>query len=217
MDYQTQSFYIFNFILLPEELYAIWEELNFHFIITNTRVDKSYTETTAKDFFNSYKLYFQKLVSRKKWEQGEHTLQIYMSIIDSLKKVSTGKIIDDKYKLFNLKEPVIDVGPLMLCFYNGKFSTRYLNDEGCIGLKLSYPKYVAFEKANKEYSSYVDTSKFGTKKLFDELIQRIKKKTRRMRIQYNSKEIKPNIYISNDAKIEMQKNYYLKSNNMFLY
>jgi len=214
---------LFHFILTPDEFPKIFEELQYSFVTTGSRVDSDYNETSKQDYFRAYKLFFETLLTgqqslgnRKPWTI-EHPVR--ESIIDDINKISFREITDKRgkpmpYKLVEPSEPVINITPFYLLYFPKHESLTIASDnrEGIIGLQLSYPKVVTW--FNSENPEEMETNSFDTFALFETLVARIKKNTRKAKMQGPTKLFKPNFWISRDAVSFINKNKYLKNNGL---
>jgi len=215
----------FKFILTPAEFESIFKDLNYYFIITNSRVEIDYTKTEKQFVFDSYKDFFNAiLIEEKKVEEKEQwsfESKIRISIIDSLSKIDFEDIRDKKgkisneFKLVRPIEPVINISPLYITSYKNKesLSISVYNTEGTIGLELNYPKFVSFAP---DFETPIETNSFDTYNLFNLLIKNIKSISNKAKVQSDTKLFRPNFWISPDAKKVINQNHYIKTNNLYI-
>ena len=213
----------FNFILTPVEFEFLFQDLQFYFVIDNRRVDIAYQQTEKNFIFNAYKLFFEQtligqneLEKAEKWEIEQN---IRISIIDDLKKIEFENIVDKKgvvsqeFKLVRPTAPVINISPFYLTLTKDeKLSVAYMNEAGIIGLQLTYPKVVSWQKDH--FNAVHETATFNSSRLFDILVNRIKNVTHKAKVNSISKTFKPNFWISKEASSQLNKNKYLTLNNL---
>ncbi|AXB58615.1 hypothetical protein [Flavobacterium fluviale] len=216
----------FKFILTPKEFESIFNEQKFHFIITNSRVYIDYKKTDEQFIFNSYEDFFNSVIIAKsklgRKEQWFFESKIRISITDDLSKIDFENIRDKKekiskdFKLVRPTEPVLNISPFYLTYSKTKesISVANMNEEGTIGLELTYPKFVSF--SNDSFNSIVDAHTFTTYNLFDDLMKNIKAISSKARLQSNTKLFRPNFWISTESKKIINTNPYLKSNNLII-
>lgn len=215
----------FNFILVPAEFESLFTDLQFYFIVHNRRVEINYEYSDHGFIFKAYQLFFEQtligqneLDRREKWEIEQ---DIRISITDDLKKIEFENIVDKKgfiseeFKLVRPTEPVINITPFYLTLTKDeKLSVAYSNEEGVIGLQLTYPKFISWKTDN--FNSVQETGAFGTSRLFDNLVDRIKNITHKAKMASLSKTYKPNFWISKQAVTLMNENRYFKLNHLTL-
>ena len=212
----------FHFILTPDEFPKVFDGLQYSFVETGTRVESDYKETSKENYFRAYKYFFeilltgqQPLGNREPWAIESAVRE---SIINDIAKISFREITDNwgkpiPYKLVEPSEPVINISPFYLLFLGEKKESLTIasdNKEGVIGLQLSYPKFVTW--FNTENPELMETNSYDTYTLYGILVERIKKNTRKAKIQSPVKLFKPNFWISRDAVSLINKNKYLKKN-----
>lgn len=214
----------FNFILTPKEFESIFKDLKFYFVITNTRVPIDYKATDKSYIFDSYNDFFNEIIIREKEfdqkEQWVYESKIRISITDDISKINfkeiTNKngIVSNEFKIVNPTEPVITISPFYLTFYKDKenLSVAYMNTEGTIGLELTYPKFISF--ADDGFNTTIDAHKFNNYLLFNDLVKNIKALSNKAKVQSSTKMYRPNFWISAEAKKEINKNFYLKTNSL---
>ncbi|MGB4775935.1 MAG: hypothetical protein WBP45_12225 [Daejeonella sp.] len=210
----------FKFVLLPEEFENLFTDLEYYFVITNQTVNKDYEVNDQSSVFKKYKDFFAKITSGQSWDaKQDWKLRVQGSIIDDKNKISFRDVKDEQGKLYpeykhaTPKEPVINISMFSLTFDN-QLSVQYYNEEGHIGLELTYPKLKSLDSEGCRLLS--DSPDYPAKNLYDELIRRIKETSNKAQMQSPSKLYKPNFWISATCKREINNNYYLKSNGLKL-
>nr|WP_299175170.1 hypothetical protein [uncultured Allomuricauda sp.] len=213
----------FKFILKPERLNSIFQNLNYWFFITNTRVPIDYEISQETTFFDDYETFFNRVVSGKEWNKKEDWAiesPIRVSITNNLDSIKFEDIknrkgeISSEFKLVRPSEPVVNIRPFYTYFKNGKLSIETSNDEGVLGLELSYPKVVSFGSEGHEY--LYETEQFSGFELLTELVKRTKKLSHKAKLTCNEKTYRPNFWVDNKLTEEINNNSYLKKNSLIL-
>lgn len=214
---QFKGWNLFYFILTPDEFEQLFDGLTYSIINTSERVDKDYKETAKQEFFEAYRAFFdniligQQLLNRQqRWNIEK---PIHESIIANIDKINFTDIVDEKgnpipYKRTERLEPVINIDPFYL-FWSAereKLSVIYSNEPGIIGLRLSYPKYVSLDNSN-----YIETLTYETVSIYETLVKRIKKISRKAKVQTPIKLFKPNFWVSTKAIEFINTNKYLQT------
>ncbi|MGN7810319.1 hypothetical protein [Flavobacterium sp. 22076] len=214
----------FNFIVTPQEFKSIFEKQTYDFVVTNSRVEIDYEKTEKHLLFDNYENFFYKILINKekldRKEQWPFESKIRISIIDDINKIQfesiTNKkgLISNEFKSVQPTEPVINIRPFYLTYFKIKesLSVAYMNEEGTIGLELTYPKLVSF--SNDNFRNFIDAHTFTTYNLFENLIKNIKAISNKAKLQSNTKLFRPNFWISPEAKKVINNNHYLKSNGL---
>ena len=211
---------LFYFIITPDEITEILEGLDQYIVTKNSRVELNYKDTSYQEFFNSYKVFFEQiLIGDKQFDKKEHwniERPVRTSVIDDINKIKFEVIIDEKgnampYNRIIPTEPVINIDPFYLFWSaeQAKLSVAYINEPGIIGLRSSYPKYVSFN-----YTDYIDTTAYKSFTLYKTMVDRIKKISRKAKVETPVKLFKPNFWVSSDAVGLINKNRYLKDNKL---
>jgi hypothetical protein len=213
----------FKFILTPKEFESIFKELKFEFVITNSRVEIKYEKTEDKFIFSSFEDFFNAvLITENKLdhkEQWAFERKIRISIIDDISKIHFRDIINkngtisNEYKVVRPTEPVINISPFDLIYFQTKesISVAYSNPGGTVGLELTYPKFVSF---SPDFETAIETNSFETFNLFNALVKNIKAISNKAKVQSSTKLFRPNFWISPEAKKVINQNYYIKTNNL---
>lgn len=213
----------FKFVLTPAELKEVFEGLDYWFVITNCRVDINYSVNDKISLFDSYKVYFNKITSGQAWDKREdHQIEsgVRLSITDDPKKIKFEERRDRKgelsreFKLVRHQEPVINISPFYLLYEQNKLTIETMNEEGILGLELSFPKFFSLD--SERHEQLHETSNFSTRKLFAELASRIAARTRKSKLISPTKLFKPNFRISADSIEMSNRNYYLRKNDLSL-
>jgi hypothetical protein len=213
----------FKFVLTPNELKDVFQGLEYWFAITNSRVPVEYEVNDKESLFGNYLVLYNKIVSGQPWIRKEDfriEMKVSLSITHDPRKITFERIEDKEiedghlYKLPFLMEPVIHISPFYLDYRNQELSDRFFNQEGIIGLELTFPKFAWFSDGGHKIKH--DTATFHGKHLYDELVKRIKKKTKKAKLTDTIKTFKPNFWISESASQDINANWYLRQNNLRL-
>ncbi|WP_222984049.1 hypothetical protein [Flagellimonas meishanensis] len=213
----------FKFVLKPESLSQVFQNMTYWFVITNSRVAIDYEMSKETSLFDDYRAFFTRIVSGKDWNRKEdwtYESAIRISVINDLETIIFEDIKNRKgeisleYKSIQPIEPVINIRPFYLYLKNGKFSIETSNDEGILGLELSYPKVVSFGSEGHEY--LYETDQYSGYELFMELTNRIKKLSHKAKLTGIEKTYRPNFWVDNKIPDEINNNSYLKKNRLIL-
>lgn len=222
-----KGWHTFKFIITPEEFESIFYNLNFHFVITNSRVEIKYKETSPVYIFDGYEAFFNKIIIKKnnmsQKKNWTYERKIRISVTDDISKINFIDICDQKgvispeFKLVRPSEPVINISPFFLTYSkeNENLSVSFFNTSGTIGLELTYPKFVSFE--NDGFTNLIDAQTYNNYKLFNDLVKRIKALSGKAKLQSNLKLYRPNFCISEKAKKSINENHYLKDNGLTIF
>ena len=90
----------FKFIITPQEFESLFQNLNYYFVITGSRVEINYKNTDEQYIFDSYKSYYDKVLTgeEKLDKKGQWSFErdIRISVTDDLSKINFQDIIDKK-------------------------------------------------------------------------------------------------------------------------
>ena len=220
--YFPKGWNIFNFIITPDELREVFG--GFHHVIYNRRVADSYTESDPSDFFESYKMLYEKLSTGYRFirkDDRQYFEGIHIGLSDDLSKCAYGEPYEkdtEWYKSSNFLEPCVGVSPLAF-FLSKEEKTLSIKGlytsypEYTVGLSIMYPKKVIFYKQNNEVERTVDCIDIDTYKVYQEIMRRIKAISKSLRFTSECKEFKPSVKISNYALNDFSNFYFYKENN----
>jgi hypothetical protein len=211
----------FKFVLTPDELKEIFTQLDYSFVITNQRVTIDYTVDDTTSLFQNYDAFFTKITSGEPWDKNVSwpiENGVRLSITQDPKKI---KFVDSKerngnvskeFKLVRPEEPVINIAPFYLNYQPDELSIETMNHEGILGLEFSFPKVVTLSSEGHE--KVHETSGYNNNKLFDELTNRIKEKTRKAKLTSPTKTFRPNFWVSVSSLESINKHHYLKKSGL---
>lgn len=213
-EFSAHNWDKFYFIISPDEFEQIFGELPAVFV-ARKKVDEPLQTVPKSAVFDKYNTLFYNILSKKcKGALMEGWFQ--ESIIDDLDKVQVEPIPkDDKrqYVFQSLRpaEPFIDLSPFDLIYLSDKkrVSLAYHNPCGVLGMSLNYPKAIAWN-----FTKMQATDDFAMRKIFDKLIKDIKKICKKAKIQRGEILFKPNLWISENAKKQINSNVYLQENHL---
>lgn len=89
-------------------------------------------------------------------------------------------------------------------------STIYFEPESTFGLRLTYPKTISLADKNNNLRGNYDTEKYPMCVIFNDIINRIKKISHKAKMVKGEQLLKPDFWISDKAKEQVGKNYYLQ-------
>ena len=219
--YFANSWHKFNFVITPKEFEMIFNREDFEFVINNTRVNIGYSHTEKQKIFTAYQQYYEKvLTSREKYEHEalwKIVNAMRQGMIDQTKKlifaevVLSGKV-SDEYKLVHCKEPFIEIDPFCLLYKKEKnlLSTIYHKPENVFGLQINYPKTISLADKNDNLRGNYSTEKYPMYAIFEDIIKQIKKISHKAKIMKGEQLLKPDFWISDKAKEQVGRNYYLQ-------
>ena len=211
----------FNFVITPEEFEMIFNREYFEFVTNNTQVNIDYSHTEKQEIFEAYQQYYEKVLTSGEKYEHEALWKIVnamrQGMIDQTKKlifpevVLSGKV-SDKYKLVRSKEPFMNIDPFYLLYKKEKnlLSTIYHAPENTFGLKLTYPKTISLADKNDNLRGNYSTEKYPMYAIFKDIIKQIKKISHKAKMMKGEQLLKPDFWISDKAKEQVGKNYYLQ-------
>ncbi len=121
-----------------------------HLVITNRRVPRSYRESAIEEYCAAYEVYVEAMqgVRPLNWRV---TGPVYVGLAHSLDIIGE-KVIDATYKLMEPGEPITQLAPFEVYFSRGTVSTGVGGSpERSLGLEMTYPKVVFFEREGYEH------------------------------------------------------------------
>ena len=211
----------FNFVITPKEFEAVFSRDDYEFVTSNMLVDINYISTEKQEIFNAYQQYYEKILLRE--EKYNHKIlwtienKMRQSMIDQTKKlifleVEGNKKDAVKYKEVRTKEPFMNIAPFYLLYIKEKnlLSTIYHAPENTFGLKLTYPKTISLADKNNKLRGNYDTEKYPMYAIFKDIIKQIKKISHKAKMMKGEQLLKPDFWISDKAKEQVGKNYYLQ-------
>jgi len=223
LNYYSEGWNIFNFIVTPDELREVLSD--FHHVINNRRVLADYVESDPEDFFVCYQKLYDKLSAGCKIENRYDWMGIlYVGVTDNLSKCAYGEPFchdDVYYKTKNFSECCPSICPFPLFIDHKKhINTSYCYaqmPEYTVGLSLSYPKKTVFysKDDNGEITVHdeLEADRLASFKVYQEIVKRVKSISKGMKITLSGKEYRPNVKISKNAEPDFYNFYFYKNNN----
>lgn len=203
----------FKFITTPDELEEMLEPLNF-LIFKSGLVEKDYKFSKLSEPINDYRNYWTKITSGTSWIPSlDNNLFARFLLTDNQNDIEFQDYHDPRYKILKESRPIIFLETFQVYYHDFKLSTNDFYPEGNIGLNLIYPKIFCYLN-NGQLTEFEKTDLFSTKYLFSQITEIILRRTKKLIFRTEEKVIRPNIYISDRAKIELSKNYYLNSKGL---
>ena len=89
-------------------------------------------------------------------------------------------------------------------------STIYHAPENTFGLKLTYPKTISLADKNNNLRGNYSTEKYPMYAIFEDIIKQIKKISHKAKMMKGEQLLKPDFWISDKAKEQVGRNYYLQ-------
>lgn len=213
-EFFPKSWHQFYFIITPEEFELIFSEMPTVFV-AQKEVEKPLQAVPKTQVIAKYKTFYHSVLY-KKCEQNLIEGWFQEEIIDDLAKIQVEPIAEaDKHRYVFQSvlpaEPYINLSPFDLMYLADKkqVSLSYHNPKGTLGMQLSYPKSVAWH-----YTQIEKTDDFPMRKIYDSLTAQIKKICQKAKIQRGGNIFKPNLWISQNAKKQINSNAYLQENNL---
>jgi hypothetical protein len=207
-----KGWYKFQFAVTPNEMSDVLRSQNPFVVNTNTRVPIDYSYTPLDEYLNSYQQYVDAMVNTVEvpWQ---FCSSISRGLATSLTVFESKACPDPAYKLMNPVEPVINLGPVPISYFNKKLSSKVVS-EICFGIEMTFPRVVSFDKDG--YEALYPTDSFETYKLFTELCSLITKMTKRCVFRSRLQQHRTKIRISHEMAVYMKKHAGLISLGLFV-
>lgn len=223
--YFANTWHKFNFVITPQEFEAIFGRDDYEFVIHNTRVDIDYTHTEKQEIFAAYCLYFEKIL-RNAAEYDYKTLNTIVDtmrqgMIDQTSKLAFSEVVlggkvSEEYKLVRSKEPFMELDPFYLLYRQSKqqLSTAYFESQNAFGLQLSYPKTISLADKNDNLRGNYSTTTYPMCAIYQDIVKNIKKTSHKAKLMKGELLLKPNFWISDQAKAQVGKHYFFQQHQM---
>ena len=223
--YFANTWHKFNFVITPQEFEAIFGRDDYEFVIHNTRVGIDYTHTEKQEIFAAYRLYFEKIL-RNEAEYDHKTLNTIVDtmrqgMIDQTSKLAFPEVVlggkvSEEYKLVRSKEPFMELDPFYLLYQQGKqqLSTAYFESQNAFGLQLSYPKTISLADKNDNLRGNYSTDAYPMCAIYQDIVKNIKKTSHKAKLMKGELLLKPNFWISDQAKVQVGKHYFFQQHQM---
>ena len=208
MNWYANSWKKEYFLIIPEEFKSIFE--SYHFVVTGTGVKKDYTETNPNVVFEEYSLLYSDLLSGKefKWNDDWKKLGFKTGVtanMDNCKYTPSSRL-----SIPDFSEPCIYIEPFCVIHYKdtpvSKGWAIHQFPQNTFGLEMSIPKRITYLDGQTktleefpDYSSWID------------IISKMKKVARILKVEYNGKVYNTNIRVSQPAKEDLKRFYVIKN------
>ncbi len=193
------------FIVTPDELRAILND--FHHVVVNTGVPENYVESDPEGFLSDYEKLYQKLKSGEKLTNGFFAVGITAHTENCVYK-STAKL-----SVPDFAEPCPIIGTFCFLPYRGTLSTSFSvlqYPENTCGLCLSFPMKVEYPASG----CIVTQDALDDFETFQTLVSRIKDITKPLKLNFDGKSHRTSVRISDGAKMDFGKFYFVTSNGI---
>lgn len=214
LNYIITSWHKFYFVITPEEFKMLCSGEDFYFVETKVDIEKAILLAKEK-VCESYERLFTEIISSIA-KEGLSKNWFQCSILgngDKMAVKESEKISDKEFEMSDLPISELSVGlqPFDLHFQREKSQilVNYFNPEGTIGLRLVYAKTIALENGEK-----ISTDHFNGKQIYDNWVKYIKKISKKAKIRHQDKELSPNFWISESAKMLLSQNHFLQQNDL---
>lgn len=201
------------FIVTPDELRAVVK--NFHHVVVNTGVSKSYTESDPNEFFEAYEKMYLKLKSGEKLTGGA---DVFLSVGITAHPENCIYKPTSKLSVPDFAEPCPTIETFCILPYRGTLSTSFSvlqYPENTCGLSLSFPAKVEYDvPTDKHPSGIVMQGELDDFKTYEALVSRIKSITKPLGLIYGEKVHRLSVRISAAAKRDIEKFYFLNANGI---
>jgi len=206
----------FHFIITPDELYDVLNK-GYCFVIDNRRSLLDYKDTELSEYILHYRKYFHRISTGKEFNRKidwKYTSPLHISITHDRSIYETQVCPDPKYRVFNAREPVINVRAFEILRTEKGISVDIYHGDGFVGLALFYPKIVSFDSEGHEY--LYETNEYQGLHIYNTIVNDIKSITKGCKMEVDSKLYRPRIKISNASKDLINNSDYLKNNNIVI-
>ena len=216
MQYYELSNKKLHFIVTPDELRDILQE--FHHVVVNTGVRKNYTESNQNDYLFTYDALYEKLKNGVKlaWKTDYDIVDFSTGITAHLEnciyRPSTRLSVPD----FTEPCPYIET----FCFLPWKdqlstsFSVTQFPENVC-GLCLYFPMKIEYKNDTEKHSAgMLECTCLDDFKTYETLVERIKSITKPLKLDWDGKVRRTSVRISDEAKKDFSKFYFVTSNNI---
>ena len=216
MQYYELSNKKLHFIVTPDELRSILKD--FHHVVMNTGVRKNYTESNPNDFLFTYDALYAKLKNGEKliWKTDYDIVDFSTGITAHLEnciyRPSTRLSVPD----FTEPCPYIET----FCFLPWKdqlstsFSVTQFPENVC-GLCLYFPMKIEYKNDTEKHSAgMLECTCLDDFKTYETLVERIKSITKPLKLDWDGKVRRTSVRISDEAKKDFSKFYFVTSNNI---
>lgn len=214
MQYSMLSDKKFHFIVTPDELREILK--GFHHVVTDRGVCKNYTESNSADFLGTYDVLYEKLKNgdRLVWKNDYNIVHISVGLTAHLENCiyqSTSRL-----NVPDFSEPCPFIDTFCIFPFNDKLSTSFSVmqfPENVCGLCLHFPSKIKYEHETEKHPvGIIECRNLDDFSTYEILTDRINSITKPLKIDFNGKERRTSVRISDKAKKDFNNFYFAYSN-----
>ena len=216
MQYYELSNKKFHFIVTPDELRLILND--FHHVVVNTGVRKNYVESNPNDFFFTYDALYEKLKNGAKllWKTDYDIADFSTGITDHLENCIYQP--SSRLSVPNFAEPCPFIDTFCFLPWKEQLSTSFSVTqfpENVCGLCLYFPTKIEYENDTEKHSAgIVECTCLDDFETYETLVERIKSITKPLKLDWDGKVHRTSVRISDEAKKDFSKFYFVTSNNI---
>ena len=216
MQYYELSSKKLHFIVTPDELRSILKD--FHHVVMNTGVRKNYTESNPNDFLFTYDALYEKLkngvklVWKTDYDIAHFSTGITAHLENCIYQPST------RLSVPNFAEPCPYIETFCFLPWKDQLSTSFSvtqAPENVCGLCLCFPTKIAYENDTEKHSAgIVEWTCLDDFETYQTLVERITSITKPLKLDWGGKVRRTSVRISEEAKKDFVKFYFITSNNI---
>lgn len=219
-DYYSQGYYMFQFLITPNELENLLQP--YHLIITNTHVPADYIESPVSDYIRLYRQLYEMLINGEKLSAvRDRRLFAQRCVVSDLEKCRHEhyhKCKGKEYKRIIFYEPHPHFAPFALGFYrddNKKLyaSTRWsylVYAQNIMGIEMCFAKKIKY-LADGEFMSASEIESYSE---YTALKKSIMKITKPLCVTIDGEYKKTSVRISEKVKKHINNFYLFKNGNI---
>ena len=207
MNWQADSWKKEYFLITPEEFEDIFN--TYYFVVVNTGVTNGYVESDARAVFEQYSRLYSMLSLGKElnWKDDWKTVSFNIGItshLDNCKYCHSTRL-----SVPDFTEPCVYCEPFCVVRYNntpmskGWALTQF--PQNTIGLQISVPRKITYSDGRSKM-----LEDFSDRTTWNDIISKIKKRTKVLKVEYNDKVFNSNIRISQMAKEDLKHFFVVK-------
>lgn len=219
MSYYNLSYKKNTFLVTPSELRALLED--FHHVSVNG-VDFDYVESDPEKLFSNYETLYHALKNGEKlvWKQCWRMVgNIRTGITRHLENCTYILYRPDAERLIpQFAEPCPYLDVFSFTPWKDQLSTAfdyYQNPENICGLRIFYPSRCEYpEDTPRRPAGIVEYTCFDDYPAYLQLLERIKKRTRPLRLEWGGRIHRTPVRISPEAKKDLENFWFITSNSV---
>jgi hypothetical protein len=192
----------FLFLVEPEVLQDVLTAAKPVLVITNARVPADYASTPLAEYLEAYARYLEAMVESPE-AASQAWSAIYVGLAASLDRFLPTPSPDQRYKLMNSEEPVVNLSPETLLYdeHRGQLCTNVMTNL-YFGVQLSYPRVISLDRDKHEI--LYDTAEFASYAIFQDVKSRIQKVTHPCKMRSPAREHRTPIRITERMRKKMR-------------